>query len=344
MKFGWRQCLGWFAGNRAMPLLGVDLAAAGISIVELSRLNEGWRVEHFSRRALPSGAIREGSIVNADQVADVLSEALRECGSHTRHAALALPSGLVIKKMLSFPNDLSDDELALQVDTDAAQNLPFALDELSLDFSIIGPSLTMPESVDVMLVAARREKIAERLTLAQSVGLEPVIVDVESQALMAAVAVHAAQQEEQASGCSALLQVGRDVSQFSVFSKKALIFERELSVGLHKLEQASHRYPEQALAALEAFHALVCQEIRRAQQLYATTAEQTEIGRIFIAGPAEKLARLPEAMLERLKIKALFANPFAGMANSAAVDRQALHAEASACLIACGLAMCRVTS
>ena len=344
MKFGWRQCLRWFAGNRAIPLLGIDLSPAGLCIVELSRLQEGWRVEHFSRRALPPGAIREGSIVHADQVADALVEALRECGSHTRNAALALPSGLVIRKTLSFPNDLSDEELAMQVETDAAQSLPFSLDELSLDFSVIGPSTIMADSVEVMLVAARSEKIAERMTLAQSAGLEPVIIDVESQALIVAVTAQALDDEEQSSAYSALLQVGRDTSQFSVFNKQVVIFERELGVGLHKLELASSRHPERASAALDAFHSLICQEIRRAQQLYATTAEQTEIARLFVAGPAEKISRLPAAIHDTLKIRALLANPFVHMDCSPAVDQQALYAEASDCLIACGLAMGSVTA
>lgn len=339
MELSWRQCLAWFAGNRAVPLLGIDISPAGIRIIELSQLRDGWRVEHFCRRALPHGAIREGSIVNPDQVAEALADAIRECGSRLRHAALALPSGLVIRKILNLPDDLSDDELELQVEADAAQSLPFALDELSLDFGVIGPSAAAPESMEVLLVAARREKIDERLSLVKAAGIRPLIVDVESQAFIAAMALQQAADQEQPQGSSALLHVGRDTSQFTVFNRELVVFERELAVGLHKFEQEVSRHPEQANAALDAFHAVICQEIRRAQQLYATTAEHEEIARLVLAGPAEKLSRLPAAIMEKLGLSSLLANPFKGMTCSPAVDQGVLHADASACLVACGLAM-----
>ncbi len=340
MEFGWRQCLGWLLGKRAMPLLGVDISHTGIRVVELSRAGQHWRVEHYAHRALPSGAIRDGSILHREHVIEALAQAVRDCGTPVRQAAVALPSGMVIRKTLSVPDGLSDEQLELQVDADAEQSLPFSLDELSLDFAAIGPSAGEPGNVDVMLVAARKEKIDERLSLVQEAGLRPVVVDVESQALAAAIALHfQAEADESAASVCALLQLGREISQFSVVSNGVLIFERELSVGLHKLDQETSRRPDQAAAATQAFHQVVCQEIRRATQLYLTTADHRDIGILLLAGPADKLTTLPALISERLGVRTQMANPFAAMDTSASVPVGALQADASSCLVACGLAV-----
>ena len=349
----WRQCLGWLSGKRTAPLLGVDLSPAAVRVIELSSVGGGWRIEHYSRRLLPQGAIREGNIVHPSQVAQALADALRECGSANRRAALALPSGLVIRKILSVPDDLSDEELESQVEADAEDSLPFSLDELRLDFAVIGPSAGEQGKSDVMLVAARREKINERLAVAEAAGLQTVAIDMETQALLQAVALHdgstAGSASESSAGSAdrlpfALTQLGRDSSQFSVIRRGEVIFERELSVGLHKLEQEISRRPEQATAISEAFHYMVCQELRRAMQLHASTADHTDCSMLLLAGAMDKLPMLPAVISDRLSISVQLANPFSAMECTSGVNEQALQADASSCLVACGLAMLRAPS
>ncbi len=352
MKIGWRQCLEWASGRRAAPLLGIDLSPAGARVIELSHAGNRWRVKHYARKALPHGAIRDGNIVHSAPVSQALAEALAECGSPVRQAALALPPGLVIRKILSVPDDLSDEELESQVEADAQDNLPFSLDELRLDFAVVGPSAGETDKIDVMLVAARREKIDERLALVEAAGLHTVAVDVESQALLAAIALHdwsysdtqAAPQgrlAEPSAGKSeyALLQLGRDSSQFSVIRRSQQVFERELSVGLHKLEQEISRRPQQAAAFADAFHDMVCQEIQRALQLHASAADPAEIGTLLLAGAVDKLPMLPAFISDRLSLAVQLADPFSAMDYSDAVNEPLLRADASSCLVACGLAM-----
>lgn len=353
MKIGWRECLGWFSGRRETPLLGVDLSPAAVRIIELSRTGTRWRIERHSCVSLPHGAIRDGNILDAAQVSQALVRALDECGTHHRFAALALPAGLVIRKILSIPDDLSDEELESQIEADAEDSLPFSLDELSLDFAVIGPSAGKQGNNDVMLVAARKEKIDERLALAETAGLRPVAIDVESQALLEAVTLHdwtvpdrhSASTDSSADRSEyALVQMGRDSSQFSVIRQGQLVFERELSVGLHKLEQEISRHPDQVAASTEAFHDVVCQEIRRAMQIHASAADHAQTDKLLLAGPTGKLPMLPAVISDRLSVRVQLANPFSTMEHSPAVSEQVLQADASSCLVACGLAMLRAPS
>lgn len=342
MGFGLRQCVEWFSGKRGMPLLGIDIGPTGIRIIELSRRGDNWRVEHFAHQPLSQNAFRDGSIVNHGQVTDALDSAIRQSGSRLRHAALALPSAQVIKKTLTFPDDLSDVELELQLEADAGQSLPFALEELSLDFSVIGPSSVEPGNIEVMLVAARKEKIDERLSLMQTAGIKPVVMDVESEALIAAMSLlDPPEAAGKAADSIALLQLGRDASQFYVIINQALVFERELSLGSHKLDQEINRHPEQSQAATEAFHDVLCQELKRTVQLYQATSGNSEFAEILLAGPADKLQGLAQRIEQNLSLTVQLVNPFLNMEYSSAVDIKALHAEASSCLVACGLAMRR---
>ena len=349
----WRRCLEWLSGKRTAPLLGVDLSPAAVRVIELSLVGERWRIERYSRRLLPHGAIREGNIVHPSQVSQALADALHDCGTANRRAALALPSGLVIRKILSVPDDLSEEELESQVEADAEDSLPFSLDELRLDFAVIGPSAGEQGKNDVMLVAARREKIDERLAVAEAAGLHTVAIDMETQALLQAVALHdwsAAVSASETAAVSAdrspfaLVQLGRDSSQFSVIRRGQVIFERELSVGLHKLEQEISRRPEQATAFSEAFHDMVCQELRRAMQLHASAADHTENNLLLLTGATDMLPMLPAVISDRLSISVQLANPFSTMEHTSGVSEQGLQADASSCLVACGLAMLRAPS
>ena len=168
-----------FLAQHSTPLLGIDISSAAIRVIELARLSDGWRVEHYAEHELPRAVMREGSIVQVDQITQALSDVIQKSGSRLKEAAMALPPGLVIRKMLTLPDDLSEDEIELQVESEAAQNLPFPLNELNIDFGVVGPSAGNPGNADVILVATRKENIAERLEIAQAVGIRTAVIDIE---------------------------------------------------------------------------------------------------------------------------------------------------------------------
>jgi type IV pilus assembly protein PilM len=334
-----------FLTQRSTPLLGIDISSAAIRVIELARLPDSWRVEHYAEHELPRSVMREGSIVQVDQITQALSDVIQKSGSRLKEAAMALPPGLVIRKMLTLPNDLSEDEIELQVESEASQNLPFPLNELNLDFGVVGPSVVNPGNVDVILVATRKETIAERLEIAQAVGIRTVVIDIESHALMAALNSRETYVNPLVTPrAQAVLQMGRDSSYFFVENHRTLIFEHELNIGFQRLQKDLDRHPDQVVATTEAFCGAVCQEFKRALQMYSTTSQHVPIDKFFLSGQEQSLFRLPSMMQEQLSIIAEFANPFAEMKFSTAINKFKLQAEASSWLVACGLAMADKTS
>lgn len=329
-----------FFRRRSSPLLGIDISAAAIRIIELARLAHGWRVEHFALHELPRAAMREGGITQIAQMTDALREALHKSGTRLREAAIALPAGLVIRKTLTVPDGLSDEDLELQVEEEAAQSLSFRLNELNLDFGVVGPSVSAPDSVDVMLVATRKETITERQELIESVGIKPVVIDIESQAMITALLYQNALYDERSSSYTrAILQIGRDSSYVFIEKKQILLFDHELNIGFHKLQKEVDKHPELIGSATVTFCSVVCQEFKRALQIYATTSQHNPIDHFFLSGPEQSLSRLPFMLKEQLSIDAEFANPFREMTFSASVDKALLLQEASSWLVSCGLAM-----
>jgi type IV pilus assembly protein PilM len=308
-------------GRAQTPVLGVDIGAGGVHVVELARARP-LRIAHYAHRTLPQGAIRDGAILLREAVCDALGDALRDSGSRLRHAALGLPAGAVIKKTLTLPLGLSEEELEMHVESEADASLPFARDEIGLDFEVVGTGASQSDGIEVMLVAARKEKIDERTLLAEAAGLKPLIVDVESHALISAVAMFEA-------GCAApaptpqliaILQLDPDRSHCLFMQGGVLLYERELGSVLLKNEAA----------AIEA----ICQEFRRAFQLFQTATAFSELHKVYVTGAAPP--DLPDAIAERMRVQVTLPDPLHHWSNGPAHE-SGMHS--SACMLACGLAL-----
>ncbi len=321
----------WFRRHQT-PVLGIDVSPGGIRIMELMREGKSYRVAHFAQESLPPGALRDGGFAQMDTLTESLHRGLRASGSRLRTAAMALPSGAVIKKMLMLPASLYEEELEIQVETEASQALPFPLDEISLDFSVVGPSATNEGYVDVMLVAARKERIDERLALAEAAGLRPLVIDLESQAMTTALNLLDSQIRLDSNQPVALLQLGIEGSHCAVMLNDLVIFERELGLSLSRADQ------EKSRAAAESLRETVCQELMRALQLFATSTPYAGVAHIYIAGNAHLLgADLATFVQHRVGRPVSLPDPFAGM-HFPSTDRR-MGEDSPAWLIACGLAL-----
>lgn len=323
-------------------LLGIDIGAGGIRVIEFSRKGKASRVEHFAYQPLPAGAMRDASLAEFSQVVDALRQAIKNSGSKAQHAALALPSSSVITKTIVLPDFLSDDELAMQVEVEASQSLPFAREEISLDFFVIGKSPASPDSIELMLVAAKKEKIDERLALSESAGIKAVAMDIESYAARAALSVMIEAEQRRHVQPVVLLQVGFENTSFSVLSNDMLLHEREFAFGSQKLEHDLARDNSDAqYMIVDTFNKMLVQEIARALQIFFTSTAYGAIGHIYLAGASPYLSRLPPVVEAQVGVGATLVNPFSGMAISSSVNQEIIQAHATASLVAAGLALRR---
>src|SRR5512132_3577001 len=169
--------------TKAPALIGIDIASTSLKLVELSEAGKGaYRLERYAIEALPKDCVTDGNIANLDQVSDALKRGWKRLGSRNRNVALALPSAMVITKKIIVPSGQKEEELELTVEAEANQYIPFALDEVNLDFQILGPAPNNPDEVEILIAASRKEKVEDRVAIAEAAGLKPRVMDVESYA------------------------------------------------------------------------------------------------------------------------------------------------------------------
>ncbi len=156
--------------------------------------------------------------------------------TRTRHAALALPSSAVIAKRITLPAGLLEEDYEVQVETEASQYIPFSIDEVNLDFQILGPAPQSPEDVEVLLAASRKEKVDDRVAIAEMAGLKPIVIDVEPYAARASIDHVTGFLPNHGEGMIlAVFDVGQNTTNLTVVLNGQTIFERDQTFGGNQL-------------------------------------------------------------------------------------------------------------
>jgi type IV pilus assembly protein PilM len=319
-------------GKKHPPLLGLDISSSSVRLVELSQLNKmTFQFERYASEPLPHGMVVDGNIENIEQLSEIVRRLLQKSGSQVGHVALGLPLAFVITKKLVLPAGLPEEALAVQVELEAGQYLPFSLDDASLDFREIGLVADSSDEIEVLLVAARKEKVEDRAAVAEVAGLKPVVMDVESYAARAALERLIPQLPQVGHGhVVAAFQIGAHTTHVSIVLNQQMIDEYEYE---HEGEQSfNDNQPFVENAAMEV--------VRVLQFLFNSTPYK-HIDQILLAGEYAAIPGLSEYVADQTQISIVVVNPFQGMKLAKRLLAKQLCKEAPAYLVACGLALRR---
>jgi type IV pilus assembly protein PilM len=348
-------------GRKHPPLIGLDISSSSVKLVELSQTKGGeFVLERFASEPLEKGWIADGQIEKFDEVADAVRRVVARSGSKIRHVALAMPQSAVITKKIMLPAGLREEELELQVEAEANQYIPFSLDEVSLDFCVIGPSPTSVGDVEVLIAASRKDRVQDRQGLAEAAGLKPIVLDIESHASRMAIGrLVAALPNEGQDALVALFEIGADTTSLKVLRDEELLYDRDQSFGGSQLtnlisrqygfsfeeaeqKKLSNDLPEDyESSVLNPFVDSLSQEIGRALQYFFTSTPHHKVHYVMLAGGTATLPGLKERVTDLTGFACMIVNPFENMDIGAAVRESKLRREAPSYLTACGLAMRR---
>ena len=348
-----------FLDTSAPPLIGVDVSSTALKLVELTEAGKGaYRLERYAIEPLPKDVVSDGNIANLDQVADALRRAHKRLGSRNRNIALALPAAMVITKKIIVPAGQSEEELELQVETEANQYIPFALDEVNLDFQTLGPAPNSQDEVEVLIAASRKEKVEDRVAIADAAGLKPRVMDVESYATEEAFKLIAPSLPANGRDQNiALVDIGAHVTHFYVLRNNQFLFSRDQAFGGNQLtldiqrafnlsvEEAESAKKNQGLPenydndVLQPFMETLALEITRALQFFFTSTSYNQVDQIVLSGGCALLPGLDELVAKRAGVATVVGNPFANMQTSDRIRPRQLAQDAPLLLIATGLAL-----
>ncbi len=346
---------------KAPPLFGLDISSSSVKVLEIAEAGKDvYRVERYAIEPLARDTVVDGNINNLEAAADAVKRAHKRLGTRIKHVAMAVPTGAVITKKISVNGALREDELEVQVEGEANQYIPFALEEVNLDFQVIGPSPTNPEEQEVMIAATRKERVEDRVAVAHLAGLKPLVMDVESFAQQTALSlvVHGLPGGAKDQNV-AIVDVGANVMQVTVLRNDQSVYTREQAFGGNQLTQEIvTRYgmsPEEAENAkrsgglpddfeaevLKPFMQNLSGEVQRALQFFFTSTQYHNVDHILLAGGSAVIPGLDEVVHAQTQVATSVANPFALMLRSNHVALKRLMVDAPSLIVACGLAMRR---
>ncbi len=346
---------------KARSLVGLDISSSAVKMVELSgNPTSGLQLESYAIEPLPEGAVVEGAISNLDAVSGTVERCWKRLGTSTKFVAMAVPAAAVITKKIILPAGLRETEMEIQVESEANQYIPFALEEVNLDFQVIGPAPSGPDEVEVLIAASRKEGVEDRVACAEAAKLKPVVMDMDSYAALATFELI----REQAAGGGgdktyALIDIGANAMKVAMVKGEQQVYNREQAFGGNQLTQDLMRaygmshdeaeilkrtgpMPENYEAEiLRPFLDNLALEVSRALQFFFTSTQYGEVDQIILMGGGALLPGIADAVADRTQVETITANPFAKMTLAQRVRAKQVTIDAPSLMVACGLALRR---
>ena len=337
-------------------LVGVDISSTTVKLLELSVKNGRYWVESYALLPLPENSVVEKSILNSEAVGDALERVVNLSNPRSTNVAIAVPTSMVINKIIEMEADMTDEEREVQIRMDAEQYIPFPLDEVSLDFEVLPDRLANPNRVNVLLVATRTENVDTRVEVLELAGLVAKVADVESYAMERAFSVFA-DTLPMGANTVGILDIGHTMTTLSVMQKGKIIYTREQVFGGRQLtqdiqsryglsfEEAGRAKKERTLPddydteVLEPFLDAVVQQAARSLQFFFSSSQFNEIDHILLAGGNANIPGLAKLLQQKLGYRVTIANPFLQMGFSPQIDIKKIENDASSLMVACGLAL-----
>lgn len=317
--------------GRSKELVGLDIGDSSIKVVELKELGRGrgWEVTALAKEPLPQEAIVDGTIMDAGLVVDTLRRIWTNHRIKRTQVATALSGQAVIIRRINLPT-MSETELAEQIRWEAEQYIPFNIQEVSLDYHVLkGSSLAGDGNMDVILVAARKEKIEDYTSVITQAGLEPTIVDVGT---FAALNCFEANYGEEMPASAALIDIGASVTSIAVLQNGVSVFWRDISIGGNQYTETLQRElnlsrdqaeaakrgesvdgvsGEQVAQIVSSVNEELCHEIQRTIDFVkAFAGSEHPLEAIYMTGGGSRLPGLQGALSDQFRARVEMLDPF----------------------------------
>jgi type IV pilus assembly protein PilM len=320
--------VGWFSKSRSV--VGLDIGSSAVKAVELKPAGTGFRVAAFATEPVPPDSIVDGAIIDSAAVTEAIRRVFGSKAFKTKEVAASLSGNAVIVKKISLPV-MTVSELDESIYWEAEQYIPFDIQDVNLDYQILDAGGGGPEAkgtMDVLLVAAKKEKIAGYTGVIVQAGRTPVVVDVDAFALQNAFELNYGLD---AAAVVVLLNAGASAININIIANGQSVFTRDVSLGGNAYTEAVQRElnlpfesaemlkkglpvdgatVEDAHPVLRAMTENVLLEVQKTFDFFKATASTDRIDRIMLSGGASRVGGFAEALQERFGTPVELFDPF----------------------------------
>ena len=346
----------WGTVRKKVSSVGIDITSTAVRLIELSEVDNRLCVEAYSVCSLPSGAVDGRTIMKAGEVGTAIQSAIHSSDIRLNRVIAAVPSSSIISKVISMPSGLTDDQMETLIALDADQHIPYPIEEVALDFEVLGQTPGRQDRVDVLLVACRRESIDQCLDVLKLAGIAPKVVDIEIYALERAYELVRPTACLDLAATSALINIGAFTTTISVLNRGMNVYaDVQVFGGKQPTDEIVSRYgvdlTEAELLLRQSrlkeheedlhttFANAVAQHVDRSLQFFYSSSAFHSVDHIFLGGDGALLSRLAPIVESRLSVPTSVANPFVNMSISPSVNAVALNTDAPGMMVAVGLAL-----
>tara|TARA_B100000780_G_scaffold29454_1_gene18674 strand:- start:63 stop:1193 length:1131 start_codon:yes stop_codon:yes gene_type:complete len=357
-------------GLKSQPdtILGVDISSAAIKLVEIETRGEQFNVIAYGVEALPEGVVFDREIVDVKKIAEVLTAVYKKSGARSRNVAVAVSGSSVISNYIDLPSSLTSKQMEARVQLEADTIIPFPLDEINLDFAVVGQNVFNKDQVRVQVVACQRDYVDRRKEVVELAGLKPVVVDVETFAFARAYqtlinAEYKNPQEKQGAiqkdDVVAIIDIGATQFTFLVLSNQTIIYSVEQPFGGRQLTEDIQRHynltwaeagrakrkggldADYAESMLQPFKNLLIEHLSRCIQVFYSSTETNKIDKLVLSGGVSKTDGLKDQIAEALSIPTDVVDLSKNVSISVSSDRSRLNADIPSMMLAFGLSLAK---
>ncbi|MBN2231338.1 MAG: type IV pilus assembly protein PilM [Deltaproteobacteria bacterium] len=344
-------------------LMGLNIGSSCIKIVELKGKGSHYTLENFGISILPSDTIVDGTIMDSMSIVNAVKNLAANLKTRKKHVCTSISGHSVIIKKIVMPL-MDEATVENTIHGEAANHIPYDIFDVNLDFQIIGPSAESNDSMDVLLVAVKKDVIGDYLAVIETAGLNPVVVDVDTFAIENMYEFNYEDDDEE---IVALVDIGANLTNINILKNKVSAFSRDITVGsrmvteqLQKQLNLNYQLAEQLkLGTLikginaadakrminEASFSFINEICKTIDFFHASAANSSRIGRIYLCGGGATLKDLPAAITERTAIPTEVIDPFRRIAiPEKRFDPQYIREIAPLAGVAMGLALRKDTS
>jgi type IV pilus assembly protein PilM len=311
--------------SKKIEPIALDIGSTFIKLVKLKGSNRNYQLQKFGMVPLPPEVIVEGAVMDAGRVVEAIKELLNAQKVTTKEAVISVSGSSVIIKRVSVA-DMTDEELAESIKWEAEQYIPFAIDDVNVDFQKLGSGAAEGQA-DVLLVAVKKDKINDYVNLVKEAGLLPVVMDVDAFALANMYELN----YDMELGITALLNIGASVMNINILKDGTSIFTRDISVGGNRYTEALQRDfgltyedaekvkrgeavanvdQEQLTSVMSSVTDDIVTETQRSFEFFRSTTSSDKVSRVIVSGGCARIGNFTTVLSERLEIPTEVANPF----------------------------------
>jgi type IV pilus assembly protein PilM len=347
--------------RRAKSLVGLDIGSSAVKAVELRPAGKGYKVSAFGSEPVPPDSIVDGAIIDGGAVAEAIRRLFGGRGIKTKEVAASLSGNAVIVKKITLPQ-MTESELAESIYWEAEQYIPFDIQDVNLDYQILDKGGESGKgTMDVLLVAAKKEKIADYTGVIAQAGRSAVVVDVDAFALQNAYEVNYG---IEAGAVVVLLNAGASATNINILNGEQSVFTRDISIGGNAYTEALQKelnLPfdladqlkrgiavdgvtfDDARPVLRAVSENVMLEIQKTFDFFKATASSDRIDRIMLSGGASRVDGFRDMLQERFSAPVEEFDPFRAILwDAKKLGRDAVE-HTSTAAVAVGLALRKVS-